>query len=146
MPTPEPTPTWDLYREGLSGWLITLIGVAILVFILTLTTSPYTAILWLLGIIAAGNALNHRNSLQWLLCAAAVIILLAYIPQLWTLLQNALIPGLSEAAANAEAGEEAVNEAMAIAADASAWGFLYAVKPLYILLGLIGLADRKSVV
>ena len=129
-----------LYREGLSGWLITLIGVAILVFILTLTTSPYTAILWLLGIIAAGNALNHRNSLQWLLCAAAVIILLAYIPQLWTLLQNALIPGLSEAAANAEAGEEAVNEAMAIAADASAWGFLYAVKPLYILLGLIGLA------
>lgn len=129
-----------LYREGLSGWLITLIGVAILVFILTLTTSPYTAILWLLGIIAAGNALNHRNSLQWLLCAAAVIILLAYIPQLWTLLQNALIPGLSEAAANSEAGEEAVNEAMAIAADASAWGFLYAVKPLYILLGLIGLA------
>ena len=129
-----------LYREGLSGWLITLIGVAILVFILTLTTSPYTAILWLLGIIAAGNALNHRNSLQWLLCAAAVIILLAYIPQLWTLLQNALIPGLSESAANAEAGEEAVNEAMAIAADASAWGFLYAVKPLYILLGLIGLA------
>ena len=129
-----------LYREGLSGWLITLIGVVILVFILTLTTSPYTAILWLLGIIAAGNALNHRNSLQWLLCAAAVIILLAYIPQLWTLLQNALIPGLSEAAANAEAGEEAVNEAMAIAADASAWGFLYAVKPLYILLGLIGLS------
>ena len=91
-----------LYREGLSGWLITLIGVAILVFILTLTTSPYTAILVLIGIIVAGNCLNHRNKLQWLLCAAVCITVLSFIPQMWSALQNALIPGLSEAAANAE--------------------------------------------
>ena len=129
-----------LYREGLSGWLITLIGVAILIFILTLTTSPYTAIIALLGIIAAGNSLNHRKSLQWLLYAVAGLTFLAFIPQTWTALQNALIPGLGEAALNAEAGEEAVAAAQALAADASPWGFLYAVKPLYILLGMIGIA------
>ena len=129
-----------LYREGLSGWLITLIGVAILVFILTLTTSPYTAILVLIGIIVAGNCLNHRNKLQWLLCAAVCITVLSFIPQMWSALQNALIPGLSEAAANAEAGEEASEAALTLAADSSPWGFLYAVKPLYILLGIIGIA------
>ena len=31
-----------LYREGLSGWFLTVIGLAILIFILTLTASPYT--------------------------------------------------------------------------------------------------------
>ena len=39
-----------LYREGLSGWLIFMIGMAILTFILTLTASPYTAILVLLSV------------------------------------------------------------------------------------------------
>ena len=34
-----------LYREGLSGWLIFMIGMAILSFILTLTASPYVAVL-----------------------------------------------------------------------------------------------------
>ena len=39
-----------LYREGLSGWLIFMIGMAILTFILTLTASPYVAILVLAGV------------------------------------------------------------------------------------------------
>ena len=34
-----------LYREGLTGWLIFLVGMAILSFILTLTASPFVAIL-----------------------------------------------------------------------------------------------------
>ena len=34
-----------LYREGLSGWLIFIAGMAILLFILTLTASPYVAVL-----------------------------------------------------------------------------------------------------
>ena len=39
-----------LYREGLSGWLIFMIGMAILTFILTLTASPYVAILVLASV------------------------------------------------------------------------------------------------
>ena len=39
-----------LYREGLSGWLIFIAGMAILLFILTLTASPFVAILTLIGV------------------------------------------------------------------------------------------------
>ena len=40
-----------LYREGFSGWWIAIIGMAILLFILTLTASPYVSLLVLVGII-----------------------------------------------------------------------------------------------
>ena len=41
-----------LYREGLSGWLIFLIGMFIALFILTLTASPYAAVM-VLAIVAS---------------------------------------------------------------------------------------------
>lgn len=45
-----------LYREGLSGWLLAMIALAILIFILTLVASPYTAVLVLIGIISFCSA------------------------------------------------------------------------------------------
>ena len=39
-----------LYREGLSGWLLFMVGMAILLFILTLTASPFVAILVMAGV------------------------------------------------------------------------------------------------
>ena len=45
-----------LYREGLTGWLIFLVGMAILSFILTLTASPYVAILVLAGSAGRGRS------------------------------------------------------------------------------------------
>ena len=42
-----------MYREGFSGWWIFGIGMAILLFILTLTASPYVSLLVLIGILIA---------------------------------------------------------------------------------------------
>ena len=102
-----------LYREGLSGWLLAMIALAILVFILTLVASSYTAVLVLIGIISLCSALNSRKMWQWLIIYAAGIALLAFVPHFWTMLQEAK-------------GEQ--------------WHFLMAVKPLYILLGISGIA------
>ena len=41
-----------LYREGLTGWVLFVIGMAILLFILTLVTSPWISLLVLLLVIA----------------------------------------------------------------------------------------------
>ncbi len=102
-----------LYREGLSGWLLAMIALAILVFILTLVASSYTAVLVLIGIISLCSALNFRKMWQWLVIYAMGIVLLAFVPNFWTMLQEAK-------------GEQ--------------WHFLMAVKPLYILLGISGIA------
>ena len=40
-----------MYREGFSGWWLFSIGMAILLFILTLTASPYVSLLVLIGIL-----------------------------------------------------------------------------------------------
>ncbi|MDD6253042.1 MAG: rod shape-determining protein RodA [Bacteroidales bacterium] len=123
-----------LYREGLSGWLITMIGIAILVFILTMTASPYTAILVLTGIIATCNSFNHKNIGRWLIGTATVIAFFAFLPGMWTGLQNALIPG-----AGVIASGEAEPE-IAAAAASSTWGFLLKIRPLYFLLGAAALS------
>ena len=47
-----------MYREGFSGWWIFCIGVAALLFILTLTASPYVSLLVLTGIILTCNMLD----------------------------------------------------------------------------------------
>ena len=42
-----------MFREGFSGWWIFCIGMAILLFILTLTASPYISLLVLIGVLMA---------------------------------------------------------------------------------------------
>ncbi|MBR4755802.1 MAG: rod shape-determining protein RodA [Bacteroidales bacterium] len=44
-----------MYREGFSGWWLFSIGMAILLFILTLTVSPYVSLLVLVGVIMAAG-------------------------------------------------------------------------------------------
>ena len=51
-----------MYREGFSGWWIFCIGVAILLFILTLTASPYVSIMVLAGIILLCNLLDSGKT------------------------------------------------------------------------------------
>lgn len=69
-----------LYREGLSGWLLAFIGISILMFILTLTISPYVAILVLLAIIMLVNAVRWRPVARNVVISAAIIAVLAVIP------------------------------------------------------------------
>ena len=69
-----------LYREGMSGWVLTALGVSILMFILTLTVSPYVAILVLLTIAIVSNALQGRNAVRDIAIGVFVIAGLAFLP------------------------------------------------------------------
>ena len=54
-----------MYREGFSGWWLLCIGVAILMFILTLTVSAFAAILVLLGVIIVCDVANDGKIDRW---------------------------------------------------------------------------------
>ena len=71
-----------MYREGLSGWWIFSILVAILLFILTLTLSPYVSVLVLLGIVALGVIVLGKRLDKWLPINLGVLVLLAFLPRL----------------------------------------------------------------
>lgn len=111
-----------LYREGLSGWLIALIGLAILLFILTLTASPFVACLVLVSIASLCICLSSGRFIWWLVVCVPLIILLAFVPS--------ILEALTPASEIAETGEAVIEEA----------GFISKIKPLYILLGLTGLS------
>ena len=95
-----------LYREGLSGWLIFLAGMAILSFILTLTASPFVAILVIVGIASLCICLYSDKLKWWFLICVPAIVLMAFVPS--------ILAGFAEEGLK--------------------------LKPLHILLGVIGLA------
>jgi len=114
-----------LYREGLSGWLIFMIGMAILTFILTLTASPFTAVLVLVAVASLCICLYSDRFKWWLLICVPVIAFFAFLPSLMEYL-NIWVIGeerLAEIASLTEAGEEVKLP------------FLMRIKPMYILLG-----------
>lgn len=72
-----------LYREGLSGWLLFMIGMAILTFILTLTASPFVSILVLIGTTTLCNALESGKIKKWTFISIPLITVLALVPMLF---------------------------------------------------------------
>ena len=94
-----------LYREGLSGWLIFIVGMAILLFILTMSVSPYMAALTLTGVASLCICLYSSSFKWWLLLCMPFLVLFAFIPHLFTLSP-----------------------------------FLAQIKPIWVLLGVVGLA------
>ncbi len=118
-----------LYREGLSGWLIFMVGMAILLFILTLTASPFVAILVLAGVASLCICLYSGRFKWWLIICVPLIVLFAFVPDILEAMTTAgqtLDPELAETVLEETTAEDA--------------GFLSKIKPLYILLGAIGLA------
>ena len=73
-----------LYREGLSGWLIFLVGMAILLFILTMTVSPYVAILALAGVTSFCICLYSRRLKWWIILCVPLLILLCFVPKIFS--------------------------------------------------------------
>lgn len=69
-----------LYREGLSGWLILMIGLAILLFILTLTDSIFLAMTVLMGVGSLCVCLSSRRELWWFFLGIPLIVLIALLP------------------------------------------------------------------
>ena len=79
-----------LYREGLSGWLIFMVGMAILSFILTISVSPYVAILTLGGVASLCICLYSGRFKWWLILCVPLLVLFAFVPKLF-----ALVPWLA---------------------------------------------------
>ena len=71
-----------LYREGLSGWLLFMIGMVILLFILTLTASPYTSLLVLTGVVTLCCAMDSGNLKKWAVIMIPLIALMGFAPTL----------------------------------------------------------------
>ena len=113
-----------LYREGLSGWLIFIAGMAILLFILTLTASPFVAILVLMGVATLCISLFSGKFRLWLFIGIPLITLMAFVPMI---LDTIALKTLGE-------------EVIAAAAQGGEIPLLLKIKPLYILLGSIGLS------
>ncbi len=98
-----------LYREGMTGWILFIVGMAILLFILTLTASSYVAILVLVGATILANGIYTKNTKLWFFIGIPFVILMAFLPKIFGLI-----------------GESVGPEA-----------FIHKVKPVYILLGII---------
>ena len=114
-----------LYREGLSGWLIFMIGMAILLFILTLTASPYVALLVLVGVATLCIFLYSGRFKWWLIAVVPAIIFFSFLPSIMGALTESIV-GLEQLEAinsSIEAGEEV------------ALPFIMKIKPIFILLG-----------
>ena len=79
-----------LYREGLSGWLIFIVGMAILLFILTMSVSPYVAALVLAGVTSLCICLYSGRFKWWLIICVPAIVLMSLLPYIFS-----LIPPLS---------------------------------------------------
>lgn len=69
-----------LYREGLSGWLLFMIGMAIALFIMTLTVSPYMAIIMLIAVATFCDAVYSGSLREWTLKYLPAIVVLALVP------------------------------------------------------------------
>ena len=69
-----------MYREGFSGWWLFCIGMAALLFILTLTASPYVSILVLAGVLLLCNGLesNKIGVAFWIF--SGVLLILCLLP------------------------------------------------------------------
>ena len=115
-----------LYREGLSGWLIFMMGMAILLFILTLTASPFVAILTLTGVSSLCICLYSGRFKWWLIIGVPIIILLAFVPQILETI--------------ALSGQEIIEGEAVVEAAVEEASFISKIKPLYVLLGAVGIA------
>ena len=71
-----------LYREGLSGWILFMIGMAITLFITTMTVSSYASVMILAVVITICNALFSGKFRQWLKIYLPAFILLGALPLL----------------------------------------------------------------
>lgn len=74
-----------LYREGFSGWFLTFLGVIILLFILTLTASPFAAMVTLLAILLLLNCFRDGIRISSALYVLGIILFAAFLPKICSL-------------------------------------------------------------
>lgn len=140
-----------LYREGMSGWVLALTGMAILLFILTLTASPYVSILVLIGLITISNALQNGKIFRWLATCGIFILVFSLLPWGMRTLDGRIHPETEDVEETVlyevpegdealPAVQEFIEEGLVEAVDAQEGGhhgsadFILGINPLYILL------------
>ena len=121
-----------LYREGLSGWWLGLIGLVIALFVATLTAGAFNAVLLLGAVLLLCAAFMGPQKEFWkrLGIGFAAGLMMALIPRAWGLVTSAVkgrMDWISSVTWVPQAGES----------QDCFWSFLLGVKPLYILL-LVG--------
>ena len=117
-----------LYREGLSGWWLGLIGLVIALFISTLVLGTYWSVILLLGVLVLCNAWAG-DFWRRLGIGGGFVLLMAFLPWAWGLLCSTVQAHMDWMAAVTwvpAPGEE----------QAYFWSFLLQVKPIYLLLAL----------
>ena len=75
-----------LYREGLSGWLIFMVGMAILLFILTIAVSPYVAVLTLTGVASLCISIYSDRFKWWVVLGIPLMVLFAFVPKILSII------------------------------------------------------------
>lgn len=68
------------YREGLSGWLLVAVGMAVLLFLLTLKFSPFVSILVAVALGGIYHTILSKKRLKTMLCHIAYIAALSFLP------------------------------------------------------------------
>lgn len=123
-----------LYRKGLSGWWLGLIGLIIVLFITTLTTSPYWSVVILIGVLVACNAYMQpaRFWHRMAICGAAVLVV-------------SLLPSLLEWLSGMVSArmDYLTNRIWVPTAEETGkyfWSFITRIRPLYVILGGAGVA------
>ncbi len=69
-----------MYREGFSGWWIFCIGMAVMLFIFTLTISPYVSILVLAGVLLLCNGLESNKTGLWFWVSTGLFVTFCLLP------------------------------------------------------------------
>ena len=69
-----------MYREGFSGWWIFSIIAAILLFILTLTASPYVSLLTLMGLVAIAGAIGSGQIGHLFWINLGILVVMSLLP------------------------------------------------------------------
>ena len=115
-----------LYREGFSGWFIVFIGLIITLFIVTLTASPYAALVVLAAIASVCYSLYRGSFRDWFSKDLPFLAFFSLLPWLWTSLCRLLVPeafpDLADAAFLSQlyTAADASNPALAATGGASA--------------------------
>ena len=128
-----------LYREGFSGWFLSLVGLAIIIFITTLTASPYVSMMILITVITFCNAINEKHFWRMLLFLGIFILVGSLFPWLWGLLTDSIAASVQKIA-------DTYTVTLPGQEKKVFWAFLLKIKPLYFLLAIcLGTLPRFAI-
>ena len=118
-----------LYREGLSGWWLGLIGLVIVLFITTLTMGPFWAILIMIAVLVACNAYMQPSRFwkRLAICGGAVLVI-ALLPTVLGWLSDLV-----------RARMDFLNNRIWVPTPRETgtyfWSFILHIKPIHVMLG-----------